>query len=105
MEVTTQVSTAPAFASMDQALEVLESAMGYLAAADPARVPAGKQAKCLQTLERVDAAGTAVRGSVLGGFTVGRGYCEDADYSPRTWLINKTRITRGAAAAHTGWAR
>jgi Domain of unknown function (DUF222)/HNH endonuclease len=105
MEVTTQVSTAPAFASMDQALEILESAMGYLAAADPTQVPTGTQARCLQTLERVDAAGTAARASFLGGFTTSRGYCEDADYSPRTWLMHHTRITRGAAGDHTGWAR
>src|SRR6202453_325171 len=105
MEVTTQVSAVPAFASANQALEILKSAMGYLAGIDPTQMPAAEQAQILQGLEQVDAVETAARASVLGGFTTRRGYCEDADYSPRTWLIHQTRITRGAAAGHIGWAR
>jgi len=38
-------------------------------------------------------------------FTAGQGYCEDADYSPTAWLIHRTRITKGAARGHLGWAR
>ena len=49
--------------------------------------------------------GTAARASVLAAFTAGQGYCADADYSPRAWLMHKTGITRGAAAGHTAWAR
>lgn len=49
--------------------------------------------------------GTAARASVLGGFTTGQGYHQDGDYSPRSWLINQTRITRGAASAHVAWVR
>jgi len=49
--------------------------------------------------------GTAARASVLGAFIAGRGYDEDGDYSPRSWLIHRTRITKGAAAGHTGWVR
>src|SRR6202453_5168981 len=105
MEVTTQVSAVPAFASANQALEILKSAMGYLAGIDPTQMPAAEQAQILQGLEQVDAVETAARASVLGGFTTRRGYCEDAPYSPRTWLIHQTRITRGAAAGHMGWAR
>ena len=105
MEVTTQVSTAPAFTSVTHALETLESAMTYLAHADATQMGTAEQAQCLQTMERVDAIEIAARASVLGGFTTRRGYCEDADYSPRTWLIHQTRITRGAAAGHMGWAR
>src|SRR6202451_4131942 len=105
MEVTTQVSTVPAFASANQALEILKSAMGYLAGIDVTQMPAAEQAQILQGLEEVDAVETAARSSFLGGFTVSRGYCEDADYSPRTWLIHHTRITRRAAAGHIGWAR
>ena len=26
-------------------------------------------------------------------------------HSPRSWLIHRTRVTKGAAAAHTAWAR
>ena len=41
--------------------------------------------------------GTAARASILAAFTSGQGYSADADYSPRAWLINRTRITKGAA--------
>ncbi len=84
---------------------MLTSAMSYLAAADATQMAAETQAQCLQALERVNAMGTAARASILAAFTSGQGYCADADYSPRAWLINKTRITRGAAVAHTAWVR
>jgi hypothetical protein len=110
-EVTAQVSSpptpasVPAPASADEALAMLDSAMSYLAAADPAAMGAQAQARALAGLERLDAAETAARASILGAFTAGRGYAADADYSPRSWLIHRTRITRGAAAGHLAWAR
>jgi hypothetical protein len=91
-------------ASTHEALAMLTSALGYLAAADPTQMPASEQAECLQALERSDAVETAARARVLGAFTAGKGYAEDADYSPRSWLIHKTRITRSAATGHTAWA-
>jgi hypothetical protein len=98
-------ASVPAPASADEALAMLDSAMSYLAAADPAAMGAGAQARALAGLERLDAAETAARASILGAFTAGRGYAADADYSPRSWLIHRTRITRGAAAGHLAWAR
>jgi hypothetical protein len=92
-------------ASADEALEMLTAAMGYLAAADATAMTAEEQARCLRVLERANSAGTAARTSVLSGFTSGRGYCADADYSPRAWLIHKTGVTRGAAVAYTAWVR
>jgi hypothetical protein len=104
--VSISVSTAAATpASTDEALAMLTCALGYLAAADPAQMPASVQAACLQALERADAIETAVRTRVLGAFTAGQGCIGDGDYSPRSWLIHKTRITRGAAAGHTAWER
>ncbi len=105
MEVTIQVSAVPAISSASEALGVLKSALGYLAAADPTEMVTEQQAKCLQMLEQADAMGTAARASVLGAFTAGQGYYADGDYSPRMWLITKTRVGRGAAAGHLGWAR
>ena len=84
---------------------MLTSALGYLAAADTTQMPASEQAECLAGLERADAIETAARASILGGFTAAKGYIEDADYSPRAWLIHKTRITKGAAAGHVAWLR
>jgi hypothetical protein len=42
---------------------------------------------------------------ILAAFTAGQGYAEDADYSPASWLIHRTKVTKGAARGHLGWAR
>jgi hypothetical protein len=102
-EVTTQVSNAPAFASASEALAVLESAMSYLAAADPTEMPAEVQARCLITLERVDGIETAARTSILNAFIAGRGYTADAAYSIRSWLMHQTQVTKGTATGHHAW--
>jgi len=94
----------PAFASVSEAMDTVLAALSYLAAADPAALPAATQAECLRGLERTDAISTAVRAWFLSAFTAGQGYSADADYSPRAWLMHKTGITRGAAASHTAWA-
>jgi len=99
------VSTTPAFASATEAAKTARAALGFLAAADPTRLVTDEQAQCLQILEQVTSMTTAARALVLGAFTGSRGYCEDGDYSPRSWLIHRTRVTKGAAAAHTAWAR
>ena len=92
-------------ASADEALEMLQSAMGYLAAADATAMTAEEQARCLRVLERTTSVGTAARTSVLSAFASGQGYSADADYSPRAWLIHKTGVTKGAAVAYTAWVR
>ena len=99
------MGNAPAFASVSEAMDMARAALGYLAAADAAQLAAETQAECLRDLERADATITAARASFLSAFTVGQGYSADADYSARAWLIHKTGITRGAAAAHTAWAK
>jgi Domain of unknown function (DUF222) len=103
--VTVKVSNSPAFADAAEAAKMACAALGFLAAADPTELATQEQAQCLHALEQVNAMSTAARAVILGAFTAGRGYCEDADYSPRSWLIHRTRITKGAAAAHTAWAR
>ena len=92
------MGTAPAFASVTEAMDMARAALGYLAAADATALAAAEQAECLQALEQAMAISTAVRASFLGAFTVGKGYSADADYSARAWLMHKTGITRGAAA-------
>ena len=74
-------------------------------AADATAMAAETQARCLQMLEQVTAMGTAARTSILAAFTSAQGYCADADYSPRAWLVNKTRITKAAAVGYTAWVR
>src|SRR5712691_6462071 len=100
-----EMSLVPPPASTTQALGMLESAMGYLSAADATAMAAENQAQCLMALERVSSLGTAARASILAAFTSGQGYSADADYSPRAWLIHETRITKGAAVGYTAWAR
>jgi hypothetical protein len=92
-------------ASAAEAMNMVLTGLRSLAAADPAALAAGTQAGCLQTLEQAGAIGTAVRARFLAAFTAGQGYGEDADYSPAAWLIHRTRITKGAARGHLGWAR
>jgi len=91
--------------SAAEALGMLSSALGYLAAADATAMAAETQAQCLRALEQAHSMGTAVRSSVLAAFTSGQGYSGDADYSLRAWLINRTRITKGTAVAYTAWVR
>ena len=91
--------------SAQEALGMLKSAMGYLAAADATAMAAQTQALCLHALEQAHSIGTAARSSILGAFTSGQGYSVDADYSARAWLINRSRVSKGAAVAHTVWVR
>ena len=97
------MGTAPASAS--EAMDMVRAGLGYLAAADATAMAAETQAYCLQVLEQANSISTAARTSVLAAFTAGQGYCADADYSPRAWLINRTKVTRGAAVGYTAWVR
>ncbi len=100
---TAPASTAPASAS--EAMDMVRAGLGYLASADATAMAADTQAQCLRALEQAHAMYTAARTSVLAAFTAGQGYSADADYSPRAWLINRTRVTKGAAVAYTAWVR
>jgi len=71
--------------SAGEALGMLRSAMGYLAAADATAMAAETQAQCLQALEQANSMGTAARAWILGAFTSGQGYSADAEYSSRAW--------------------
>jgi hypothetical protein len=90
------VSTAPACASVGEALDMVRAGLGYLAAADAAQLPAATQAECLRGLEQTDAMATAARAWFLAAFTAGQGPAADGDYSAVSWLMHRTGITRGA---------
>ena len=91
-------------ASAAEAVDMVLDGLGYLAAMDPAALAAEAQARCLQALEQGDAISTAARARILAVFAAGQNYSDDADYSPTSWLIHRTRITKGAARGHLGWA-
>ena len=99
------MSTAPAFSSETDALQLLESALSYLAAADPTQVPAHIQAPGLTAQERADPRATPARAAILAAFTAAQGHRDDGDYSPSSWLIHHTRVTKGTAGDHAGWSR
>ena len=98
------MSAAEAPASIAEAMDMVLAGLRYLAAADPTALAAQAQAECLQTLEQADAISTAARARILAAFTAGHGYSADADYSPTSWLIHHTRVTKGAARGHLRWA-
>jgi len=83
---------------------MLRAAMGFLYA-NASEMVTEEQTQCLYALEQVNSMSTATRACVLGSFISGQGYASDADYSPRSWLIHRTRISKGAATAHTAWVR
>ena len=97
--------TVPAAANAAEAVAMIRTGLGFLATADATQMPAEAQAQCLMALERADAMSTAARASILAAFTSGQGYREDGDYSARSWLMNHTRVSKGAATGHTGWSR
>jgi len=98
------VQTLPDPASAAEAIDRVLSGLSYLTVADPTAMAVQTQAECLQALEQGDAMSTAARARILGAFTAGQGYSADADYSPTGWLIHRTKVTKGAARGHVGWA-
>src|SRR5690349_15946816 len=84
---------------------MIRAGLGYLAAADPAQLPAATQAECLRELEQHDAMAAAARAGFLAAFTAGQGPAGDGDSSAVSWLIHRTGITRGAAVGHSAWAK
>src|SRR5690349_23909423 len=99
------MGTAPAFASLSEAMDMVRAGLAFVAAADAAELSAEEQAEILRGLERAHSAATAARTSVLGAFTAGKGYAAEADYSARSWLMHQTGITRGASVFHTARVR
>jgi Domain of unknown function (DUF222)/HNH endonuclease len=95
----------PAPVSTAEAMDMVLTGLGYLTAADPTALAVQTQAECLQAFEQADAMSTAARAWFLCAFTAGQAYSADADYSPTAWLIHRTRVTKGAARGHMGWAR
>jgi hypothetical protein len=99
------MGTIPAFASPAQAAAAVLAGLGYLAAVDPTQLMVCEQAELLQVMEQAHAMETVVRTHALGAFTAVQGFHEDGDYGARSWLMNHTGVTQGAAAGHTGWVK
>ena len=59
----------------------------------------------LARLRRAQAKLTAVNAAVLAAFTAQAGYEPDGHRSARSWLINRTGISKGAASGAVGWQK
>ena len=92
-------------ATVGDALAMLDRALAALAGADAGSLPTAVQAQALRALERAESRHTAARARILAAFTAQDGYECDGQGSARTWLRWQARVTRGAAAAATAWAR
>ncbi len=92
-------------ASAGQALAMVRAGLGYLAGCDAGSLGTAAQAAALIGLEAAEAQHTAARAKILAAFTAQRGYEADGYYGAASWLRARTRVTKGAAAAATGWAR
>jgi Domain of unknown function (DUF222) len=91
--------------SAGEAMAMVHAGLAFLAAADATAMTAAERVGCLRELEEADAVATAARTSVLTAFRAGQDYADDGDYSPCSWLIHRTRVTKGTAADHTGWIK
>src|SRR5690349_24959666 len=98
-------ATTPVFASAGEAMAMVHAGLAYIVTADAAAMSAAERARCLRELEEADAVATAARTSVLGVFAAGQDYADDGDYSPCSWLMHRTRVTKGTAMGQAGWVR
>ncbi len=103
-EEVSQVRTIPSPVNRAEALEMMLAGARFLNAANATDMMTEEQGQCMQSLEYIHAMITAARSSILAAFIAARGHHADADYSPRSWLINRLRVTKGAATAYTTWA-
>jgi hypothetical protein len=90
------------FASAGAAVLILVGPPGGLFRAHP--IACHFQEMSVWSARQAGAISTAARARILAAFTAGHGYAADADYSPTSWLIHRTKITKGAARGHAGWA-
>ena len=95
----------PEFASPARAAEAVRAGLGYLAAIDPAQLPACALAELLQILEQAHALETAARARGLGAFAAAQGYQEDGCYGAKSWLTTRLGVTKGTATAYLRCAR
>ncbi|HEU5386991.1 MAG TPA: DUF222 domain-containing protein [Streptosporangiaceae bacterium] len=99
------MGTAPVFASVSAAMEMVRAGLAFVAGADATELTSEEQAETLRNLERANSVASAARTCVLRAFTAGQGYSADADYSPLAWLMHQTGVTAGAAGSYTAWVK
>ena len=92
-------------ASAREALDMVRAGLGYLAAADAAQLPAATQAECLRELEQARRDGDGGAGRIPGRVHRRAGPRRGRGLQRGVLAMHRTGITRGAAVAHTAWAK
>ena len=87
---------------------MLDASLDYLAATDWASLGTQAHGEMLAQLQRAQAQLTAVNAAVLAAFTAQSGYEPDGHRSAMAWLVNRTKMSRGASGrrgrlAAPGW--
>ncbi len=90
----------PSPTSPADALAMLKTALGFLAAVDAADLPVAVLAECVHGLERADAIEAAARARFLAAFDAQDGAVDDGQRTTRTWLVHRTRVTWGQAGEY-----
>ena len=94
---------AAVFASAAEAAGMLDASLDHLAATDWASLGTQAHGEMLASLQRAQSRLTAVNAAVLAVFAAQGGYEPDGYRSPRSWLMSKTGMSKGAAGAAVGW--
>ena len=92
-------TAAPPLTARDK-LALAESLLAGLAGDDAAGQPVAVLADGLRAMERIDAAGAALRARLLHAFDAQQGPVADGQRTTRTWLVNCLRITKGQAGEY-----
>jgi hypothetical protein len=94
------VSTVAVPASMSEALEMLQTSVGYLANVDAAELTVAALAQCVRGIVRADAVATAALARILAASDAKDGHVADGQRTLRTWLVNVLGVTKGQAAEY-----
>ena len=86
--------------SAEQALEMIQAGMGYLADMDVAELPAPALGRCLVVMEQADAVEAVARGQLLAAYDAQDGHLADGQKTLRTWEVNVLGVTKGQAAEY-----
>ena len=88
--------------SMAEALAMLESGLGFLAALDKAGMRCEALGELLRVLERADAVEAAVRGEAMAAFDVQDGSVADGQRTMRAWIETRHTIMSVGTPSRSG---
>ena len=105
LEEVIQVSAISSPVSVTEAMAMVHAGLGFLAAADATELPCEVQGPVPPGLRAGRRYEHRWTGPDAGRIRQRAGLLRGCGYSPKMWLFHRTRVTKGCAAAHAGWAR